>query len=91
MPSRSSAPIHRCARSAAREKSGASSPGCATPLVQHWVSLAHAEALRLARPWRSDDKLEAIAPQVGYSSGLVLARAFARCIGMSPTEYRQRR
>ena len=128
-----------------------------TPLVQHWVSLAHAEALRLARPWRSDDKvwrlweevaaqiaepwtldrlaarvhmsaehlrrlcrrelgrspmehltyirmqvaqqllettddkLEAIAPEVGYSSGLVFSRAFARCIGMNPTEYRQRR
>ena len=39
----------------------------------------------------TDHKLEVIAPQVGYSSGLVFSRAFARCIGMSPTEYRQRR
>ncbi len=37
------------------------------------------------------DKLETIAAEVGYSSGLVFSRAFARCIGLSPTEYRQRR
>lgn len=126
-------------------------------LLQHWISLAQAQARRLARPWRSDeklwrlweevtarlaepwtldtlagrvhmstehlrricrreigrspmehlayirmqraqqlleatdDKLEAIAAEVGYSSGLVFSRAFARCVGMNPTEYRQRR
>ncbi|MBC7980926.1 MAG: AraC family transcriptional regulator [Armatimonadetes bacterium] len=38
----------------------------------------------------SDEKLEAIAPMVGYNSATVFSRAFARCIGMSPTEYRTR-
>lgn len=36
----------------------------------------------------TDDKLEAIAPRVGYRSGVVFARAFARCVGMTPTQYR---
>jgi AraC-like DNA-binding protein len=39
----------------------------------------------------TDDKLETVAALVGYSSGLVFSRAFARCIGLSPSEYRQRR
>lgn len=39
----------------------------------------------------TDDKLEAIAPQVGYRSATVFARAFARCVGMLPSEYRARR
>ena len=39
----------------------------------------------------TDDKVETIASQVGYSSGLVFSRAFARCVGLSPSEYRQRR
>ncbi len=37
---------------------------------------------------RSDDKLEAIAPAVGYLSALVFSRAFKRWIGCTPTEYR---
>jgi AraC-like DNA-binding protein len=39
----------------------------------------------------SDDKLEAIAPQVGYESALVFSRAFKRWIGMSPSDYRNSR
>ena len=38
-----------------------------------------------------DAKLEAIAPEVGYHSATVFSRAFARCIGMNPSEYRARR
>ena len=33
------------------------------------------------------DKLDAIAPQVGYRSAEVFSRAFVRCTGMTPTEY----
>ena len=39
----------------------------------------------------TDDKLEVVAALVGYSSGLVFSRAFARCVGLSPSEYRLRR
>ena len=38
-----------------------------------------------------DDKLDAIAPQVGYHSAVVFSRAFARCVGMTPSQYRERR
>ncbi|WP_240914694.1 AraC family transcriptional regulator [Roseimicrobium sp. ORNL1] len=37
----------------------------------------------------TNDKLDAIAEAVGYESGLVLARAFRRWVGCSPTEYRR--
>lgn len=126
-------------------------------LIHHWVSLLHATARRLAKPWRNNDrlaalwtevaadlaadwtlaslarrvhvspehlrrlclrelgrspmqhltalriqraqtllekttdKLEAIAPEVGYDSALVFSRAFKRWVGLSPSEYRQRR
>lgn len=36
----------------------------------------------------SDDKLEAIAPTVGYVSALVFSRAFKRWVGCTPSEYR---
>jgi AraC-like DNA-binding protein len=36
------------------------------------------------------DKLDAIAPLVGYRSAEVFSRAFVRCTGMTPTEYRER-
>ncbi|MCX6952016.1 MAG: AraC family transcriptional regulator [Verrucomicrobia bacterium] len=36
------------------------------------------------------DKLDAIAPRVGYRSAVVFSRAFVRCTGMTPTEYRER-
>lgn len=35
------------------------------------------------------DKLDTIAAEVGYESGLALARAFRRWVGCSPTEYRR--
>lgn len=36
----------------------------------------------------SDEKLEAVAPQVGYKSAHVFSRAFVRFVGMTPTAYR---
>lgn len=39
----------------------------------------------------TDQKLDAIAPQVGYRSAEVFSRAFVRCTGMTPTQYRERR
>jgi AraC-like DNA-binding protein len=39
----------------------------------------------------TEDKLEVIAPRVGYHSAVVFSRAFARVVGMTPSEYRQRR
>ncbi len=39
----------------------------------------------------TDDKLDAIAPRVGYHSAVVFSRAFARVVGQTPSEYRQRR
>jgi transcriptional regulator GlxA family with amidase domain len=38
----------------------------------------------------SDGKLEAIAAQVGYHSGTVFARAFIRCVGLTPSQFRER-
>ena len=126
-------------------------------LVRQWVSLVHGFARRLARPWRSesrinalwqtvardlaadwkltslaaagalspehlrrlchrelgrtpmehvtymriqraqellessDEKLDALAPQVGYHSAVVFSRAFVRISGMTPSQYRERR
>jgi AraC-like DNA-binding protein len=40
---------------------------------------------------KTGDKLEAIAPEVGYDSALVFARAFKRWVGLTPSEYRQKR
>ncbi len=37
----------------------------------------------------SDGKLETIAAQVGYRSGTVFARAFVRCVGLTPTQFRE--
>jgi len=37
---------------------------------------------------RTEDKLDAIAPQVGYRSAVVFSRAFSRCVGMTPTQFR---
>ena len=39
----------------------------------------------------SDEKLDAIAPRVGYHSAVVFSRAFVRVVGVTPTEYRERR
>ncbi|MEY2880339.1 MAG: hypothetical protein RLZZ15_2719 [Verrucomicrobiota bacterium] len=39
----------------------------------------------------TEDKLEAIAPRVGYHSAGVFSRAFVRCVGLTPSQYRERR
>ena len=38
----------------------------------------------------TDDKLDAIAPEVGYHTTDVFIRAFVRCVGMTPSQYRER-
>ncbi len=38
----------------------------------------------------TDDKLDAIAPEVGYHTTDVFIRAFTRCVGMTPSQYRER-
>lgn len=57
--------------------------------------MQHLAAIRIQRAQelleKTTDKLEAIAPEVGYDSALVFSRAFKRWVGLSPTEYRQRR
>lgn len=40
---------------------------------------------------KTDIKLEAIAPQVGYHSAVVFSRSFLRCVGMTPSAYRAQR
>ncbi len=40
---------------------------------------------------KTDEKIETVARMVGYSSSGVFSRAFVRCIGLKPTEYRVRR
>lgn len=40
---------------------------------------------------RTEQKLDAIAPQVGYRSAVVFSRAFVRCVGVTPSHYRERR
>ena len=37
----------------------------------------------------TDDKLDVIAPQVGYRSASVFSRAFVRCVGLTPTHDRE--
>lgn len=39
----------------------------------------------------TDDKLDAIAPQVGYRSAVVFSRAFVRCVGLTPSHFRENR
>ncbi|HRE81513.1 MAG TPA: AraC family transcriptional regulator [Opitutaceae bacterium] len=38
----------------------------------------------------TEDKLDAIAPQVGYHTTDVFIRAFVRCVGLTPSQYRER-
>lgn len=56
--------------------------------MEHLTSLRMQQArhLLVATP----DKLDAIAGDLGYDSGLVFARAFRRWIGCTPTEFRRR-
>jgi AraC-like DNA-binding protein len=39
----------------------------------------------------TEDKLDVIAPRVGYASATVFSRAFARNVGLTPSQYRLRR
>jgi AraC-like DNA-binding protein len=56
-----------------------------TPVQQlTYLRMQHAKELLES----SDDKLEAIAPAVGYVSALVFSRAFKRWVGCTPSEYR---
>ena len=56
--------------------------------------IEHVTYMRLQRAQEllaaCEDKLEVIAPQVGYRNAEVFSRAFTRCVGMTPTQYRQR-
>ena len=57
--------------------------------------MEHVTFLRIRRAQdllaATDDKLDAIAPLVGYRSAEVFSRAFMRCTGMTPTQFRDRR
>ncbi len=57
--------------------------------MQHLTSMRIQRAQELLE--KTSDKLEAIAPEVGYDSALVFARAFKRWVGLTPSEYRQQR
>lgn len=57
--------------------------------MQHLTSMRIQRAQELLE--RTTDKLEVIAPEVGYTSALVFSRAFRRWVGLSPSEYRQDR
>ena len=57
--------------------------------IHHVTYLRMQHAQRLLET--TDDKLEVVAPLVGYESALVFSRAFKRWIGVNPTEYRARR
>jgi transcriptional regulator GlxA family with amidase domain len=51
-----------------------------------YMRIQHAQKLLETTDW----KLEVIASEVGYHSGDVFTRAFARYVGMTPSEYRAR-
>ncbi|MEZ0275723.1 MAG: helix-turn-helix transcriptional regulator [Roseimicrobium sp.] len=55
--------------------------------MQHLTYMRMQHARHLLE--ETNDKLDTIASAVGYESGLVLARAFRRWVGCSPTEYRR--
>jgi AraC-like DNA-binding protein len=55
--------------------------------MQHLTYMRMQQARHLLE--ETNDKLDTIAAVVGYESGLVLARAFRRWVGCSPTEYRR--
>jgi AraC-like DNA-binding protein len=57
--------------------------------------MEHVTYMRMQRAQQlledGDEKLDVIAPQVGYRSAEVFSRAFLRCVGMTPSAYRERR
>ena len=57
--------------------------------MQHLACMRIQRAQELLE--KTDDKLEAIAPEVGYESALTFSRAFARCVGLTPSQYRAHR
>ncbi len=54
--------------------------------------MEHVSYMRIQRAQElletTGEKLEAIAPRVGYHSAVVFSRAFVRCVGLSPSQYR---
>lgn len=57
--------------------------------VQHltYIRMRHAQHLLET----TDDKIEVVAAESGYECATVFSRAFKRCIGMAPSEYRMRK
>jgi AraC-like DNA-binding protein len=57
--------------------------------------MAHLATMRMLRAKElletGDDKIEAIAAEVGYRSAAVFSRAFVRWVGVTPGQYRQQR
>ncbi len=56
--------------------------------VQHLTYIRMQKAQHLLET--TNDKLEAIAAETGYDSAMVFSRAFKRCIGVTPSDYRAR-
>jgi AraC-like DNA-binding protein len=57
--------------------------------MQHLTYMRMQHAKRLLET--SDDILEIVAAEVGYSNAFVFSRAFKRWVGCAPAEYRGRR
>jgi len=55
--------------------------------MQHLTYMRMQRAQELLE--KTSDKLDAVAPAVGYANAMVFSRAFQRWIGCSPTDYRQ--
>ena len=57
--------------------------------------MEHVTCMRIQRAQElletTGEKLDAIAPRVGYHSAVVFSRAFVRCVGLTPSQYRDRR
>ncbi len=57
--------------------------------VQHVTYIRMQRAQQLLEA--TDDKIETVAPMVGYENAMVFSRAFKRWVGLTPTEYRSRK
>jgi AraC-like DNA-binding protein len=58
-----------------------------TPM-EHVAYMRIQQAMELLE--NTEDKLDAIAPQVGYHSAAVFSRAFVRHVGMTPSQFRHK-